>query len=192
MMLSLPAYTLAGASPFFAGFDTTTASTYASLGGLFIRKDASGTGVDLGIGTSANPVGGSTNRAFSGALPTNTPLFVVGSFTFQGQSTLDIYTDPAAVPSVVPASHQLTSMAVDQSAATAISNFYLRGNTGEPQGIKADELRIGSGWADVIGKGYYWDIDGATPAEAGRRLRETGTERRRTSTPIPPAARQAA
>jgi hypothetical protein len=130
---------------FFAGFDNNANATYTTFAGLFVRTDANGTDLDLGISTS-----GSANKMFSTTpYPINTSLLVVGSFTFQGLSNLDVFVDPAAVPASEPVTHSATSTGVDASVVTAISNFYLRGNAGQPQGIQIDELRIGSSWADV-------------------------------------------
>jgi hypothetical protein len=130
---------------FLAGFDNNTSATYTTFAGLFVRTDANGTDLDLGISTS-----GSANKMFSTTpYPTNTSLFVIGSFTFQGLANLDVFVDPAALPASEPVTHSATSTAVDASAVTAISNFYLRGNAGQPQGIQIDELRIGTSWADV-------------------------------------------
>jgi autotransporter-associated beta strand protein len=149
---------------FFAGFDNlTAAASYTTFAGLFVRQNAGDTtDIDLGISTS-----GSANRVWTSALPENTPLFVVGSFTFGGASTLDVFVDPTAIPFAEPGVHQVTSSGNDASAVTAISNFYLRGNLTEPDAIEVDEVRIGSSWADVASHAYYWDIDGATPGAGG-------------------------
>jgi hypothetical protein len=132
---------------FLAGFDANTNATYTTFAGLFVRQDAVDTAdVDLGISTS-----GSANKVFGAtSYDTNTPLFVVGSFTFQGLANLDVFVDPAAIPGTEPLVHSATSSGVDASALTQISNFYLRGNAGQPQGIQIDELRIGTSWADVV------------------------------------------
>ncbi len=149
---------------FFAGFDNLTAGTsYTTFGGLFVRQDAGDTTkIDLGISTS-----GSANKVWSAALPHDTPLFVAVSFNFQGLANLDVFTDPTAVPLTEPGTHTATSSGVDASASTSVTNFYLRGNSGEPQGIMVDEVRIGSAWQDVAAHGYYWDIDQANPGSGG-------------------------
>ena len=130
---------------FFAGLDSNTNATYTTFAGLFIRPDADATDIDLGVSTS-----GSANKVFSAtAYPVNTPLFVVASFTFQGLATLDVFVDPATIPASEPLVHSAVTSGVDASAVTQISNFYLRGNSGQPQGINVDELRIGTTWSDV-------------------------------------------
>jgi len=145
---SFPTATSTGGTggAFFAGFDNNTNTSYTTFAGAYVRSDAGDpNAVDLGISTS-----GPANKAFSTTpYPTNTPLFIVGSFTFQGLSNLDVFVDPAAVPASEPGTHSVTSLGVDASAATAISNFYLRGNSGQPQGINIDELRIGPSWSAV-------------------------------------------
>lgn len=132
---------------FLAGFDSnTTGNPYTTYAGLFIRQDATDTSkVDLGISTS-----GSANKVFA-ATPyaTGTSLFVVGSFTFQGLANLDVFADPAAIPAAEPGTHTATTSGVDSSAATQLTNFYLRGNSGQSQGLNIDELRIGTAWDDV-------------------------------------------
>ena len=147
-ILNVPTATATGGTggSFFAGFDNNTNTAYTTFAGLFVRPDAGDTSmIDLGISTSS-----SANKMFSPTpYPINTSLFVVGSFTFLGLSTLDVFVDPAAIPASEPASHSATSTGVDASVVTQISNFYLRGNAGEPQGMNIDELRIGTTWADV-------------------------------------------
>ena len=147
-LLNVPTATATGGTggSFFAGFDNNTNTTYTTFAGLFVRPDAGDTSmIDLGISTSA-----SANKIFSPTpYPINTSLFVVGSFTFQGASTLDVFVNPAAVPASEPVAHSATSSGVDASIVTQISNFYLRGNAGEPQGMNIDELRIGTTWGDV-------------------------------------------
>ena len=149
---------------FFAGFDNlTAAASYTTFAGLFVRQNAvDTTDVDLGISTS-----GSANRVWTSALPNDTPLFVVGSFTFGGSSTLDVFVDPTAIPFAEPGAHQVVSGGTDTSAVTAVTNFYLRGNLGEPDAIEVDELRIGTSWTDVASHAFYWDINGADPGAGG-------------------------
>src|SRR5262249_21237242 len=156
---SLPSSTNANQNgAFYAGFDNlTAAAAYTTFAGLFIRQDAGSTSdLDLGMSTS-----GSANKAWTSVLPHDTPLFVVASFTFQGLSNLDVFTNPTAVPFTEPTTHSATSLGADASAVTQVTNFYLRGNSGQPQGIKIDELRIGTTWADVASHDYYWDTNGA-------------------------------
>jgi hypothetical protein len=147
-ILNVPTATATGGTggSFFAGLDNNTNTAYTTFAGLFVRQDAADTSmIDLGISTS-----GSANKMFSTTpYPINTSLFVVGSFTFQGVSTLDVFVDPAAFPGSEPVAHSATSSGADASIVTQISNFYLRGNAGEPQGMNIDELRIGTSWADV-------------------------------------------
>jgi len=149
---------------FFAGFDNLTAGTaYSTFAGLFVRQNAGDTSnVDLGISTS-----GSANKAWVSNLPEDTPLFVVASFTFQGLSTLDVFTDPTAIPFAEPGTHAAVSGSPDASPATTVTNFYLRGNLGQPQAIKVDELRIGTSFADVAAHQLYWDANGATAGSGG-------------------------
>jgi len=147
-IVNFPSATATGGTggSFFAGFDNvTTGASYSTLGATFVRQDASDTSkVDLGISTSA-----SANKVFgTTAYNTNTPLFVVGSFTFGGASNLDVFASPDVVPATEPGTHTATTSGSD-TTATSITNFYLRGNAGEPQGINIDELRIGTTWADV-------------------------------------------
>ena len=149
---------------YYAGFDNLTAGNpYTSFAGLFIRQDAGNTNdLDLGISTS-----GSANKSWSGDLPHDTPLLVVASFNFQGLANLDVFTNPTAVPFDEPTTHTATTTGVDASTATQLTNFFLRGNTTEPQGIKVDELRIGTTFADVASHVFYWDTDGANPGSGG-------------------------
>jgi hypothetical protein len=146
---SVPTATATGGAggAFFAGFDNNTNTSYTTFAGAFIRQDATDTSmIDLGISTS-----GSANKVFSTTpYPTNTPLFIVGSFTFQGLASLDVFVNPATVPATEPVSHSATTSGIDSSVVTQISNFYVRGNAGQPQGINIDELRIGTSWADVV------------------------------------------
>lgn len=131
---------------FFAGLDSNaTGSTFANIASVYTRLDngnASATDFNLGLRT------GSTASIFwSPAVSPNQDLFVVGSYTFGGQSTMDIYVSPAAFPMTEPGSHQLVAPA-DATATSAVA-FFLRQNTGEPSAITVDELRIGTSWADV-------------------------------------------
>src|SRR5262249_46181096 len=58
-------------SPFFAGFDNSTNTTYNQFGATYIQKDTTdGTKFDLGIGFASN-------RNFTGPLTPGTTLFVV-------------------------------------------------------------------------------------------------------------------
>ena len=153
----------ATASPFFAGFDNSTNTTYHQFGATYIQKDLSdGTKFDLGIGFAGN-------RNFTTGLTPGTTLFVVGSYTFQGIANLDVFTAPAAVPTAEPApgTHTVSSPGVDATTNNVISKFFVRGNSGEMNGIQIDEVRIGTTWADVAAKGYYWDINGADPGSNG-------------------------
>ena len=149
---------------YFAGLDNLSAGTaYTTFAGLFVRQDAGSTAdLDLGISTS-----GSANKAWTTVLPHDVPLFVVASFNFQGLANLDVFTDPAAIPLAEPGAHSVTSTNVDASVATTLNNFYLRGNSGEPQHIQVDEVRVGTTWADVAAHAYYWDVDGATAGPGG-------------------------
>jgi autotransporter-associated beta strand protein len=148
---------------FFAGVDNAINATYTSMGSTWVRQNATNTAnLDLGIGTN-----GSLNRAWVSNLPHDTPLFVVASFTFQGLANIDVFTDPAAVPTAEPLTHSATSTGVDSNTTTTLSNFFVRGNITEPQGINIDEVRVGTTWADVAPRAYYWDVDGAATAGAG-------------------------
>jgi hypothetical protein len=159
-ILNVPASN-ATASPFFAGFDNSTNTTYNQFASTYVQKDAGdATKFDLGIGFAGN-------RNFTGPLTPGTTLFVVGSYTFQGIANLDVFADPTAVPTAEPGTHTVSSPGVDASTNSTISNFFVRGNNGEMQGIQIDEVRIGTTWADVAAKGYYWDINGANPAANG-------------------------
>ena len=138
--------TVGAGGAFFAGLDSLTGTTYSTLAALFVRPDATDTSkLDLGISTS-----GSANKVFSATpVATNNSLFVVASFTFGGVANLDVFSNPDAVPASEPGTHSATTSGVD-SGATSITNFYLSGNSGQPQGINVDEVRIGTTWADVV------------------------------------------
>ncbi|HZZ42464.1 MAG TPA: dockerin type I domain-containing protein [Tepidisphaeraceae bacterium] len=146
-IVSVPTPTLpSSSSAYFAGLDNLTSGTYTTFAGLFVRQDATVSGnLDLGISTS-----GSINLGWSGAYTPNTPLFVVGSFTFGGVATLDVYPVGTAIPTAAPGSHTAVTSAVDSSTVTQIKNFYLRGNLSEPQGITADEVKVGTTWSDIL------------------------------------------
>jgi hypothetical protein len=146
---SIPSYTSNPAGfteSYFAGFDSnSTANPYNSGAGLFVKKDAvDASKIDLGIATTGSAGKMYTSSAYS---PDNA-LFVVGSFTFGGPATLDVYADGATIPGTAPLVHGAVTSTSD-TTLTSITNLFLRGNPGEPQGIKIDEIRIGTEWADV-------------------------------------------
>ncbi len=98
---------------------------------------------------------------------TGVPLFVVASFNSGGASTLDVFSDPATVPTNGIDPQQVKSKGNEAATPATITNFYLRGNTGEPQGIQIDELRIGTSFSDVTPHAAYWDVNGATGGAGG-------------------------
>jgi PEP-CTERM motif len=130
---------------YFAGFDdhpTGTGTTFTTAAGLFVRQDAGDTSkLDFGISTN-----GSVNKNWSGAYNPSDTLLMVGSFTFGGTSTLDIFDNPTAIPASDPSMLVTTG---NDTVTAQILSFYLRGNTGEPATMNVDELRIGTSWADV-------------------------------------------
>jgi autotransporter-associated beta strand protein len=166
MIVNLPNTGGIAGGAFFTGFDQNSNATYVTNAGLYVRPDAGdNTKFNFGIAV-ANLGNGSFLNYSATQVPTNTPVLVVGSFTFGGLSNLDIFVDPTAVPLAEPGAHSVSTSGAD-NIATSLRNIFIRGNSGQPQGIQLDEVRVGTTWADVAAHTFYWDVDGANPGSGG-------------------------
>jgi hypothetical protein len=139
---SLGGLTTGGA--IIAAFNNTTgaqASNPTVLGSA-LEVRLSGTGYNIGIVKQS----GQTIVWDSGVQTVGSTIFVVGSYTFGGTSSLWIAPDKSSFGGSAPAATLTTGTGTD---IASVSSFVIRGATTLEPSFDADEVRVGLNYADV-------------------------------------------
>ncbi|MDB6123611.1 MAG: hypothetical protein JWQ71_2604 [Pedosphaera sp.] len=149
---------LSSSGVFWSGFNNsagTQLTTPTTVVTRIVTRTGPGGTFNLGLDKSSGIVGSfvwdSNNFA-----PTTDTIFIVGSYTFNSGSTTDdvsqMWVNPNSADfgaANAPAGG-LTSTAGNDISLNQIASFvFFDRNAAEPAGIVADDLRIGTSWADV-------------------------------------------
>lgn len=122
---------------------TQSTTTFGSP--IYFR--ANGSNFDIGL---ANRTTGSTTNWATG-FSLNTTIFLVGSYEFvsgAGNDVSSLWINPDSSSFGSGSAPTATLTATGGTDLTGVNGFQIRGATGSPSGV-ADELRIGTTWADV-------------------------------------------
>jgi hypothetical protein len=166
-----------GTGGFIAGFNNSigTQTTQPTVVGTRVYVRTNGAGFNLGLAKNSSTL---SDWVWDGRLfNTNETIFLVGSYTFTsvGNTTDDISQlwinpNPAefGAPNSPPAS--LTNAAGNDVAADQIYSFvfFQRSDVNEPAAMIADELRIGTSWAEVTPPAAAVQIDTISRLPDGR------------------------
>lgn len=144
---------------FIAGFNNLTGTQTGELtgaaGALMIRKDTAGS-TTYHLGISQNP-GTTASRTFDNtdSLNANQTYFVVVGYNFgatAGTDTSDLWIySTGALPSTpgTPTVHGPYGAEINTSVDSLDSVFFRDNGGGTNTQIQADDLRVGTAWADV-------------------------------------------
>ncbi len=141
---------------FFAAFNNSIGnqSTTPTVIGAGVQARASGNGFQVGLKKASSGSVFDTSKIYT----TNDIIFVVGSYTFNGGSTIDdearlwINPDPATFGAVTSPPATISTNEGTDITANQIASFvfFRRGTAGvQPSAMLADELRISTSWAGV-------------------------------------------
>lgn len=147
---------LSSSGVFWAGFNNLAGAqpTTPTVVATRIYTRAAGSGFNLGLSKAS-----SSSSDWQWDTTThnlNETIFIVGSYTFNTNSTNDdvasLWIDPASAAfglASPPAATLVTSSGGDVSGADIASFLLMNRDATEPAGGVADELRIGTSWASV-------------------------------------------
>ncbi len=147
---------LSAGGVFIAGFNNSigTQTNQPSVVGTRVYIRSTNGGYNLGVSKSSSTT---TDWVWDPrTFATNQVLFVVGSYTFNGATTNDdvskMWIDPSATTfgaAAEPATTTQTTNGPDITSAQIASFVFLQRVTNEQTAAVADELRIGTTWANV-------------------------------------------
>jgi hypothetical protein len=136
----------------WGGFvEGTTSTAFGTK--LLIRTNGSG-GFNLGVAKG----GGTTYSGWApDHLSLNTPVFVVGRYTFKsstGDDTCSLWVNPSAetFEAVTAPTPDVDEIGLGGTDLAALDRFFFRGGAGNAATMHADEIRIGTSWANVTPK----------------------------------------